>query len=90
MVLAIKIRDILVYLEKEENAAGFIGVNLEHDEETGLLEMKQTGLIDCVSTPIGLDKSMAKENYTPTGSVHLVNNEDGVPVSGIFNYNSSV
>ena len=37
MVLAIKIRDILVYLEKEENAAGFIGVNLEHDEETGLL-----------------------------------------------------
>ena len=47
--------------------------------------MKQPGLIDCVSTPIGLDKSMAKENYTPTGSVHLVNNEDGFPASCSFN-----
>jgi hypothetical protein len=34
-----------VNLEQEDNATGFLGVTLKQDPETGLLEMKQTGLI---------------------------------------------
>ena len=35
-----------VELEQEDDAAGFLGVTLGRDEETGLMEMKQVGLID--------------------------------------------
>ena len=34
-----------VALEQEDNAAGFLGVSMERDSSTGLLELKQTGLI---------------------------------------------
>ena len=61
-------------------------VNLEHDEETSLLEMKQPGLIDRVTSAMGLDYGMYKGKFTPSGSVNFVKNEDGVPVSGSFNY----
>ncbi len=37
-----------VVLEQEDDAAGFLGVKMEHDRNTGLLEMKQTGLIERV------------------------------------------
>ena len=74
-----------VYLEQEEDDAGFMGVNLERGEEIGLLEMKQLGLIDRVISAVGLDDGMAKGKYTPAGSVLLVKNEDVVPASGSFN-----
>ena len=32
-----------VALEQEDDAAGFLGVKIERDSNTGLLEMKQTG-----------------------------------------------
>ena len=67
-----------------------MGVDLERDEETGLLEMKQPGFIDHVISDVGLDNSMAKVKYIPAGSVTLVNNEDGVPTSGSFNYSRVV
>jgi hypothetical protein len=34
-----------VVLEQEDNAAGFLGVSMEHDSSTGLFELKQTGLM---------------------------------------------
>ena len=43
--VATALRELGVDLEKEDNAAGFLGVALDHDAQTGLLEMKQTGLI---------------------------------------------
>ncbi len=43
--LAMQLRELGVDLEQEDDAAGFLGVTLERDPETGLLEMKQTGLI---------------------------------------------
>ena len=85
-----KFRDLGIYIEQEEDAAGFLGVNLERDEETSLLEMKQPGLINHVTNYVELDAGMYKRNYTPTGSIPLVNNEDGVPGSGIFNYSRVV
>ncbi len=35
-----------VVLEQKDDAAGFLGVKMERDSNTGLLEMKQTGLIE--------------------------------------------
>ena len=61
-----------------------MGVNLERDEETGPIKMKQPGLIDCLISSVGLDDDMDKVKYTPTGSVTLVKNEDGVPVRVSF------
>jgi hypothetical protein len=43
--VAMKLGDLGIDLEKEDDAAGFLGVTLDHDASTGLLEMKQTGLI---------------------------------------------
>ena len=34
-----------VNLEQEDNAAGFLGVQMVYDPTTGLLEMKQEGMI---------------------------------------------
>ncbi len=42
---AMQLRELGVDLEQEDDANGFLGVTLEQDPETGLLEMKQTGLI---------------------------------------------
>ncbi len=42
---AMQLHELGVDLEQEDDAAGFLGVTLERDSETGLLEMKQTGLI---------------------------------------------
>ncbi len=32
-------------LEQEDDAAGFLGVKFDRDSETGMVEMKQTGLV---------------------------------------------
>jgi hypothetical protein len=40
-----KLQDLGIDLEKEDNAAGFLGVTLDCDASDGLLKMKQTGLI---------------------------------------------
>lgn len=44
-----------VSLEQESDAAGFIGVKIEIDPMTGLMELKQSGLMDRVIKTIGLD-----------------------------------
>ena len=58
--LAMKLGNLGVDLKQEEDAAVCMGVNLERDEETGLLEMKQPGFIDRVINAVGLDAAMAK------------------------------
>ena len=58
---------------------------MEHDEETGLLDRKQPILIDRVINDVVLEDGMAKGKYAPTESVPLVNNEEGVPISGSLN-----
>ena len=60
------LRELGVDLEQENDAAGFLGVTLERDEKTGLLEMKQTGLIRQVIEAVGLDDGMAKGKFTPS------------------------
>jgi hypothetical protein len=55
-----KLRDLGIDLEKEDNAAGFLGVTLDRDASTGLLETKQTGLIKRVIKALVWMKGMPK------------------------------
>jgi hypothetical protein len=57
---AMQLRELGVDLEQEDDAKGFLGVTLEQDPETGLLEMKQTGLIKQVIEALGLDNGLVK------------------------------
>ena len=48
-----------VDLEEEDDAAGFLGVNLVKDPVTGQMIMTQKGLIDRVIEALGLDVDMS-------------------------------
>ncbi len=85
-----QLRELGVDFEQEDNAAGFLGVMLEWDPETGLLEMKQTGLIKRVIKALGLGNGLVKEKYTPSESKPLVKNINCEAASGAFSYSSVV
>jgi len=88
--LAVKLREQGLLLEQEDDAAGFLGVNLEKTE-AGLIEMKQTGLIDRVIIATGLDTKMATPKWTPCENKNpLVRDEDGDLATGEFSYASVV
>ena len=89
-ITAMQLRDLGVDLKQEDDAAGFLGVTLERDPETGLLEMKQTGLITRIIEALGLDDGCAKGKYTPSESKPLVKDKDGPSASGAFSYSSVV
>ncbi len=44
--------------------AEFLGVGIEIDQATGLMEMKQTGLIDWVIETLGLDLGKTSGKFT--------------------------
>ena len=79
-----------VALEQEDDAAGFLGVNFVHDKSTGLIEMKQTGLIKRVIENLGLDDGYAKGKHTPAEAKPLVKDESGEAANGVFRYASVV
>jgi hypothetical protein len=79
-----------VALEQEEDAAGFLGVDFVYDKSTGLIEMKQTGLIKRVIEALGLDGGYAKGKHTPAEAKLLVKDKDGEAASGGFSYASVV
>ncbi len=79
-----------VDLEQKDDAAGFLGVTLDHDGLSGLLEMKQTGLIKRVIETLGLDNGYAKGKHTPEESKPLVKDADREGVHGGFSYSSFV
>ena len=87
--LAVMLREQGLLLEQEDDAAGFLGVNLSKTPD-GKLEMKQTGLIDRVIETLGLDTKLSKNKYTPAEHKPLVRDEDGEPFSGDFSYASAV
>ena len=79
-----------VSLEQESDAAGFLGGRMEIDQATGLMEMKQTGLIDRVIETLGLDLGTTSGKFTPAEAKPLVKDADGEPASGEFSYSSVV
>ncbi len=85
---AIQLHDLGVDLEQEDDAAGFLGVMLERDPETSLLEMKQTGLIKRIIEALGLEDG-AKGKFTPSKSKPLVKDVNGDLASGAFSFSYS-
>ncbi len=80
---AMQLHELGVDLEQENDAAGFLGVTLERDSETGLLEMKQTGLIKRIIKALGLDDG-AEGKFTRSESKPLVKDINGDLASGAF------
>ena len=79
-----------VALEQEDDAAGFLGVKFDRDNKTGMLDMKQTGLINRVVEALGLDDGYAHGKHTPAKTKPLVKDEDGVAAVKGFSYSSVV
>jgi hypothetical protein len=88
--VAMKLQDLGIDLEKEDNAAGFLEVTLDCDASTGLLEMKQTGLIKRVIKALGLDDGYAKGKHTLAKTKALVKDADKEVAHGGFSYSSVV
>ena len=88
--LAMQLREQGVNFEQEDDAAGFLGVNLVCEEATGLMETKQVGLIISVLETLGLDNGMAKNKFTTSESSPLVKDADGPAACSIFSYISLV
>jgi hypothetical protein len=88
--LAMRLREVGVDLEQEDDAAGFLGVRLERDSETGLLEMKQEGLINRVIETLGLDIGIINGKATPAEGKPLVKDVDGDTAGQHFSYSSVV
>jgi hypothetical protein len=87
---AMELCKLSVALEQEDDAAGFLGVKMERDSTTGLLEIKQTGLIERVVEAWGLDDEYAWGKHTPVETKPLVKDEDGVAAVEGFSYSSVV
>ena len=88
--LAIRLREQGVDLEQEDDAAGFLGVRLARNNETNLLEMKQTGLIERIIEALGLDVGTVNGKATPAEGRPLVKDENGLDAKREFNYASVV
>ena len=86
---AMQLRELGMDLEQKDDAAGFLGVTLEQDPETSLLEMKQTGLIKRIIKALGLDNG-AKGKFTPSESKPLDKDVNVDLASGAFSYSSIV
>jgi hypothetical protein len=63
---------------------------MECNSNTGLLKMKQSGLIERVVEALGLDDGYAWGKHTPAETKLLVNDEDGVAAAEGFSYSSDV
>jgi hypothetical protein len=63
---------------------------MERDPVTGLLEMKQEGLIARVIEAMGLDAGMINPKWTPAEAAPLIKDSEGAPATGAFSYSSVV
>ena len=88
--LAMKLCEVGVDLEQEDDAAGFLGVQMSKDTKTGLLELKQTGLIDIIIEAMGLDVGTVNGKATPAQNAPLAKDVDGLDGKGDFSYLSVV
>jgi hypothetical protein len=79
-----------VSLQQESDAARFLGVRMETNPITGLMELKQTGLIDRVIETRGLDISTTSGKFTPAVVKPLVKDANGEPALVDFTYNEVV
>ena len=69
-------------LDVEDSAAGFPGVQVRYDDDTGKITMTQTGLIDRIVSALGCDN--LEEADTPATEA-LGKDEHGNPATCTFN-----
>ncbi len=79
-----------VDLEQEDDAVVYLGVNIEHDPNTGFLIMMQKGLIRQVLETLGLYVETAYGNVIPAKGKPLAKHKHREPAAGNFNYSSVV
>ena len=77
--LEMELRELGVDLEQEDDADGFICVNIERDLKTGLLDMKQIGLIQRVINAVVLYFGISKGKFTPSEDKSLGKDDNGEP-----------
>ncbi len=88
--IAMTLREVGVDLEQETNAAGFLGILMARDPDTGLMEMKQEGLTLCIIEAMGLDISTVTPKWTPAELAPLVKDAEVALATGAFSYSSVV
>ncbi len=88
--IAMKLREVGANLEQMTDAAGFLEIQMEHDPDAGLLEMKQEGLTRCVIEAIGLDVGTVTPKWKPAEAAPLIKDAEGAPATGAFSYSSVV
>jgi hypothetical protein len=88
--IALKLREVGVDLEQETDAAGFLGIQMECDPDTGILEMKQEGLTLCIIEAMGLDVGTVTPKRIPAEAAPLVKDAEGALATGAFSYSSVV
>ena len=81
-----KLREKGVGLEQEDDASGFLGVNLGRDEATGIMDMKKIRLINRALETLGLDDGTTNNTFNPSTSSPLVNDAEGSAACGSFSY----
>ena len=88
--MVIHLQDLGVDLEQEDDAAGLLGVTLDQESNTGLIEIKQTGLIKHFIEAVGLEDDAVKGIFTPSEQRTLVKYSYGKPPSGMLRYGNIV
>ena len=88
--MMVNLRESGLMLERESDAAGFLGVDINVLEEDSngrptKMELTQTGLIDRIITNLGLDGTPGGK-AVPAQSKPLHRDEDGPECEGDFNY----
>ena len=69
-------------MEQESDDFGFLGVKLERNIETGLVYMRQYGLIERVFESLGLYNGMVAKKHIPLGGKPLFKDKYGPPTHG--------
>ena len=83
-----KIKDTGMDLEKEDDAAGFLGVDIQRDDKAGTVNLTQKGLIKKVIQALGVEDANPK--LTPAPKDSLGRDLTGAPFCEDFNYASVV
>ncbi len=77
-------------LEQETDAAGFLGIWMERDPDTGIFGNETGGTHTLYHWSNGLDVGTVTPKWTPAEASPLVKNSEGAPATGKFSYSSVV
>jgi Reverse transcriptase (RNA-dependent DNA polymerase) len=83
-----KLKEEELDLEEEDDVAGFLGVNVQRDDENGQIHMTQLGLIDRIIDALGCDSLPGKR--TPAEHGALGSDKGGDPPQASFSYASVI